>query len=48
MMENPSPYNAILGGEWLHAMGKVLSVGEILPHYPGIVTNNKRLNTREA
>lgn len=48
VMDNPSPYNAILGREWLHIMGKVPFAEKILPRYPGVKSNSERSNTRET
>lgn len=48
MMDNPSPYNTILDGESLHAMGNVLFEDKISPRYLGVMPNSERSNNKET
>lgn len=48
VMDNISPYNAILGQEWLHNMRKTPATDKPLPDYPAIAASNQRSNTRET
>lgn len=48
MMDSPSPYNAILGREWLHVMGHV-PFKDIIPlRYPKMMLSSEGLNNMET
>ena len=47
VMDSLSPYNVILGQEWLYAMRKIPFKDRILPRYPGTTPSRGEFNNRE-